>query len=94
MLELSPEDLYQLRKMQMDTEKRTLELQKSQQDLDRFLWDLEHKHGLILEGKTIDAKTATIREAAPNPHNNGNGKGPTKELISATLEKAGSCGPD
>jgi len=90
MLELNPDDLYQLRKMQMDTEKRTLELQKSQQDLDRFVLDLEHKHGLIAEGKTIDAKTAAIRESTPNPNNNGNGKGLTKELISATLEKADS----
>ena len=90
MLELKPEDLYQLRKMQMDTEKRVLELQKSQQDLDRFLLDLEHKHGLIAEGKTIDAKSATIREPAPNPNSNGNGKGDTKELISATVEKADS----
>ena len=90
MLELNPEDLYQLRKMQMDTEKRTLELQKSQQDLERFVLDLEHKHGLIAEGKTIDARTATIREAAPTPNNNGNGKGHTKELISTTMERADS----
>ena len=90
MSELNPEDLYQLRKMQMDTEKRTLELQKSQQDLERFVLDLEHKHGLIAEGKTIDAKTATIREPAPSAMNNGNGKGHTKELISAAVENADS----
>ena len=90
MLELKPEDLYQLRKMQMDTEKRALELQKSQQDLDRFLLDLEHKHGLIAEGKTIDAKTATIREPGPNPNSKGNGTGHPKELISATAGKADS----
>ncbi len=90
MLELTPEDLYQLRKMQMDTEKRTLELQKSQQDLARFLLELEHKHGLIAEGKTIDAKTATIGEPMPNSNHNGNGKGHTKDLISATQEKANS----
>lgn len=90
MLELEPEDLYQLRKMQMETEKKDLELQKSQRDLDRFVLELEHKHGLIAEGKTIDAKTATIRELAPNPNGNANGKGHSKELISATLEKADS----
>ena len=88
MLELNPEDLYQLRKMQMDTEKRALDLQKSQQDLDRFLLDLEHKHGLISEGKTIDAKTATIREPAAMPKTNGNGVGHTKDLISVTSRKA------
>ena len=90
MFELTPEELYQLRKMQMDTEKRALELQKSQQDLDRFVLDLDHKHGLIAEGKTIDAKTATIREPVPNPNKNGNGKGHTKELISAAVERADS----
>ncbi len=90
MLELNPEDLYQLRKMQMDTEKRTLDLEKSQQDLGRFVLDLEHKHGLIAEGKTIDSKTATIREPGPNPKSNGNANGHTKELIPATVEKADS----
>lgn len=88
MLDLTPEDLYQLRKMQMETEKKALELQKSQQDLDRFVLDLEHKHGLIAEGRKLDIKTESIKEPRPTPdHNgNGNGKGHTKELLSATGE--------
>ncbi len=88
MLELTPEDLYQLRKMQMDTEKKALELQKSQQDLDRFVLDLEHRHGLIAEGRTLDIKTESIKEPMPTPnHNgNGNGKGHTKELLSTATE--------
>ncbi len=88
MLDLTPDDRYQLRKMQMDTEKKALELQKSQQDLDRFVLDLEHKHGLIAEGRTLDIKTESIKEPMPTPnHNgNGNGKGHTKELLSTATE--------
>ena len=88
MLDLTPEDLYQLRKMQMDTEKKALELQKSQQDLDRFVLDLEHRHGLIAEGRTLDIKTESIKAPMPTPnHNgNGNGKGHTKELLSTATE--------
>ena len=88
MLDLTPEDLYQLRKMQMDTEKKALELQKSQQDLDRFVLDLEHRHGLIAEGRTLDIKTESIKEPMPTPNHNGNGneKGHTKELLSTATE--------
>ncbi len=86
MLDLTPEDLYQLRKMRMDTEKKALELQKSQQDLDRFVLDLEHKHGLIAEGRTLDIKTESIDEPMPTPNHNGNGKGHTKELLSTATE--------
>jgi hypothetical protein len=86
MLELSPEDRYQLRKMQMDVDKRGLELQKAQQELERFILDLEHKYGLIAEEKTIDARTATIKE--PVPGRNGNGKGRPEALRTAVVEEA------
>ena len=86
MLNLTPEDLYQLRKMQMDTEKKALELQKSQQDFDRFVLDLEHKHGLLAEGRSLDIKAASIKETVPSTGHNGNGKGHAKELLSTTAE--------
>lgn len=38
MSELNPEDRYQLRKLQMDVDKRGLELQKAQQELERGEW--------------------------------------------------------
>ena len=43
MSELNPEDSYQLRKLQMDVDKRSLELQKAQQELERSLLEMEHK---------------------------------------------------
>jgi len=88
MLDLTSEDLYQLRKMQMDIEKKALELKKSQQDLDRFVLDLEHRHGLIAEGRTLDIKTESIKEPMPTPNHNGkgNGNGHTKELLSTATE--------
>ena len=36
MAELDPTERYQLRKLQMDVDKKDLEVQKAQQDLDRF----------------------------------------------------------
>ena len=38
MAELNPEERYQLRKLQMDIDKRGLELQKAQQDLAGSSW--------------------------------------------------------
>jgi hypothetical protein len=55
------EDRYQLRKLQMDVDKKGLEVQKSQQDLDRFVLELEHKYGLMEQESTIDPRTATIK---------------------------------
>ena len=87
MPELNPEERYQLRKLQMDVDKRGLELQKAQQDLDRFVLELEHKYGLIGEEKTIDPRTATIKKPSlPAP--NGNGKGRTETLLTALTQEA------
>jgi len=86
MPELNPEDRYQLRKLQMDVDKRGLELQKAQQDLDRFILELEHKYGLIGDAKTIDPRAATIKE--PLPTRSGNGKGQTEAALTAVVEEA------
>ncbi|HEU0020342.1 MAG TPA: hypothetical protein VFR55_01515 [Dehalococcoidia bacterium] len=82
MSELNPEDRYQLRKLQMDVDKRGLEVQKSQQDLDRFLLELEHKYGLMEEDRTIDPRSATIK----GPAAARNGKGRSDQLLNALVE--------
>jgi hypothetical protein len=86
MVELNPEERYQLRKLQMDVDKRGLELQKAQQDLDRFVLELEHKYGLIGEEKTIDSRTATIKK--PLSAHNSNGKGRTETLLNTLAQEA------
>jgi hypothetical protein len=86
MAELNPEERYQLRKLQMDIDKRGLELQKAQQDLDRFVLELEHKYGLIGEEKVIDPRTATIKK--PLPAHNSNGKGRSETLLTALTQEA------
>jgi len=86
MLELSPDDRYQLRKMQLDVDKRGLDLQKAKQDLERMVLELEYKYGLIAEAKTIDSKTATVKEAVPG--RNGNGHGDSEMLLTAVVEEA------
>jgi hypothetical protein len=69
----------------MDVDKRGLELQKAQQDADRFVLELEHKYGLIGEEKTIDPRTATIKKPLPAP--NSNGKGHSETLLNTLAQE-------
>ena len=76
MTELDAEDRYQVRKLQMDVDKKALDLQKTQQDLDRFVLEMEHKYNLINEGASIDPKTGMVNgvvvdRPAPNGKTNG-----------------------
>ena len=84
MSELNPEDRYQLRKLQMDVNKKGLEVQKAQQDLDRLMLEMEHKYGLQTGESTIDPKSGTIIGSAPVR----NSKGRTEQLLSAMVEEA------
>jgi len=87
MSELNPEDSYQLRKLQMDVYKRSLELQKAQQELERSLLEMEHKYGLIGGTTTIDPRSATIKES--QAARSGNGKVQTEDLRTAVVGVAG-----
>ena len=86
MQDLSPEDRYQLRKAQMDSDKKNLEAQRSQQELGRLLLELEHKYGLLGMGRTIDPRTAAIEGPPLLPK--GNGREPTLALEAATAQEA------
>ena len=44
MEEISPDDRYLLRRAQMDADKKALDSQRSQQELERTVLDLEHKY--------------------------------------------------
>ena len=86
MSELNTEDSYQIRKLQMDVDKRSLELQKAQQELERSLLEMEHKYGLIGGPTTIDPRSATIKE--PPAAHSSNGEGQVEELQTAVIEVA------
>ena len=86
MSELHSEDSYQLRKAQMDADKKGLEARKAQQELERLVLELEHKYGLIADGRTIDPRTATI-QGTPNTRKS-NGKESLDALETAALEAA------
>ena len=88
MQDLSPEDFYQLRKSQMDADKRALEAQRAQQELERLVLELEHKYGLLAEGKSLDPRTAAIR-GGPSARR-GNGKESVEALMIATPDEAPS----
>ena len=61
MADLHSDDCYQLRKVQMDADRKGLDARKAQQELERLVLELEHKYGLIADGRTIDPRTATIQ---------------------------------
>ena len=87
MLCQNPEDRYQLRKLQMDVDKRGLELQKVQQDLERSVLEMEHKYELIGGTKIIDPRTATIKDTPAT--RSGNGKVQAEELKTVVVEVDG-----
>ncbi len=69
MSDLSPEDRCQLCKLQMDVDKKGLQIQKAQQDLDRFVLEVEHKSGLMGEDNTIDPQSGTVKRPTLPPRN-------------------------
>ena len=88
MNELNSEDRYQLRKAQMDADRRKLEAQKSQQELERLVLELEHKYDLIADGRTIDPRSATIQGTPQVQARKGNGKESQETLDATMLETA------
>ena len=84
MSELHSEDSYQLRKAQMDADRKALEARKAQQELERLVLELEHKYDLIADGRTIDPRTATI-QGTPSIRKS-NGKNPLDALETSPLE--------
>jgi hypothetical protein len=88
MSDLSPEDRYQLRKAQMDADKKSLEAQKAQQDLERLVLELEHRYGLLAEGRSIDPRTTTVQ--GMSPARRGNGKDTVEALAVAVPDEAAS----
>ncbi|MBI2855657.1 MAG: hypothetical protein HYX93_02285 [Chloroflexi bacterium] len=83
MIELSPEDRYQLLKAQMDSDRKALEARKAQQDVERLVLEMEHKYGLIAEGKTIDPRTASVQGGGAGRRSNG--KEPAEALAVAEV---------
>ena len=84
MSELNPEDSYQLRKLQMDVDKRSLELQKAHQELERSILEMEHKYGLIGGPTIIDPRSVTTKE--PPATRSDNGRGQSEDLRTAVVE--------
>jgi hypothetical protein len=70
----------------MEADRKGLEANKSQQELERLVLELEHKYGLIADGRTIDPRTATIQGT---PHaGKSNGKSSLEVLETAALDPA------
>ena len=86
MRDLEPEDRYHLRKAQMDADRKALDAQKAQQELERLLLELEHQYGLLAEGRSIDPRAAAI-QGSPSVRRD-NGKGSAEELKEATVKEA------
>ncbi len=85
---LSSEDFYQLRKSQMDADKRVLDAQKAQQELERLLLELERKYGLLADGKNLDPRTATTGGSGSGRRASANGKESVDALMSVGPNEA------
>ena len=84
MADLHSDDCYQLRKVQMDADRKGLDARKAQQELERLVLELEHKYGLIADGRTIDPRTASI-QGVPSTRRS-NGKEPQDSITADTVD--------
>jgi hypothetical protein len=84
MAELNPDDRYQLRKLQMDVDKKELEVQKAKQELERFILEMEHKYNLMDPEQAIDPRSGTITGSSPAR----NGKSRTEAVPATEKEEA------
>lgn len=87
---LSPDDHYQLRKAQNLADKKALEAQRAQGELERLVLELEHRYELMNTGQIVDPRSAAIQ--TPAPQGNGNGNGAPEALFSTELQEA-TAGP-
>ena len=85
MQDLTPEDVYQLRKSQMDADKKALESQRAQQELERLVLELEHKYNFLAEGKSLDPRTAVVTGGTPSRRSNG--KDTVEALMGAAVNE-------
>jgi hypothetical protein len=66
----------------MDVERKELEVQKAQQERDRFLLEMEHKYNLLDQGPSIDTKTGAVKKEVV-PASNGK---TTPQALLTTVE--------
>ena len=85
MYEISPEDRYLLRKAQMDAERKDLEAQKAHQDLERLVLEIEHRSGLIADGRTLDPRTGIVNGVGSSRKSNGK---ESQDALMATVSDA------
>ena len=80
MQDFSQEDQYQLSRVQMIANKKALEAQRAQQELDRLVLDLEHKYALLAAERATEPGPATAQGLSQARKSNGRG---LTELIPA-----------
>ena len=78
-MDITPEDRYQILKAKMDKDRKEIDAQKANQEMERVILEMEHKYGLMAEHKTIDPRTASIR--AYSKSKNGSTEENNAEMI-------------
>ena len=81
-MEITPQDRYQILRARMDADRKEIEAQKSNQEMERVILEMEHKYGLIAENKTIDPRTASVR--VYNKSKNGSTEQNSTELFAVS----------
>ena len=67
MQNLTSHEQYQLRKAQMDVEKKALETERAKQELQRLTLELEYKYNVLSDHLNLELGTIAI----PSPMTNG-----------------------
>ena len=62
---LTSHEQYQLRKAQMDVDKKALETERAKQDLERLTLELEYKYNLLSDDLAPELTTTNIEDSVP-----------------------------
>ena len=84
-VQLTPRDLYRLRRARLSVQRATLRAQMAQQELQEITLELERRYGLLGKAAQLDMQTGAITEASTN--------GATKEVSSGPANDADTGTP-
>ncbi|MFH1140251.1 MAG: hypothetical protein V1724_00960 [Chloroflexota bacterium] len=68
-MQLTPRDLYRLRRSRLMAQRMTLRAQHAQQQMEELSLELERRYGLLARDAVLDMKTGVITVSATSPGN-------------------------
>ena len=68
-MQLTPRDLYRLRRAHLMARRAALRAQHAQQQLDEMSLEMERRYGLLTREAVLDLKTGAVTVAPPTANN-------------------------